>query len=72
VSPEIQTADLLKAIEMAIPATAIEQAIALDSKRRRTQAIITSTISGKPCNSDEFLVERLNAGCTEELDRWSL
>ncbi len=28
VSPEIQTADLLKAIEMAIPATAIEQAIA--------------------------------------------
>jgi hypothetical protein len=28
VSPEIQNADLLKAIEMAIPATAIEQAIA--------------------------------------------
>jgi hypothetical protein len=28
VSPEIQNADLLKAIEMAIPATAISQAIA--------------------------------------------
>jgi hypothetical protein len=28
VSPEIQTADFLKAMEMAIPATAIEQAIA--------------------------------------------
>jgi hypothetical protein len=28
-SPDIQNADLLKAIEMAIPATAIEQAISL-------------------------------------------
>ena len=28
VSPDIQNADLLKAIEMAIPATAIEQALA--------------------------------------------
>jgi hypothetical protein len=47
-SPNIQNADLLKAIEMAIPATAIEEAIALHSKRRRTQAIITSTIGCKP------------------------
>ncbi|QFS50432.1 hypothetical protein GXM_07926 [Nostoc sphaeroides CCNUC1] len=29
VSPDIQNGDLLKAIEMAIPATAIEQAISL-------------------------------------------
>ncbi|MBH8564619.1 transposase domain-containing protein [Nostoc sp. CENA67] len=38
-SPKIQSSDLLKAIETAIPATAIEQAIATtkaDEERRRS------------------------------------
>lgn len=51
VSPEIQTADLLKAIEMAIPATAIEQAIAKtqtqeERKRSLPAQLVVSLVIG--------------------------
>ncbi len=64
VSPDIQSGDLLKAIETAIPVTAIEQAIAntqTEEERKRVRegarcANATSAISGKSGNSNEFLV----------------
>jgi hypothetical protein len=46
VSPDIQNADLLKAIEMAIPATAIEEAIANTQTQEEGSWIATSTIGG--------------------------
>ncbi|MBW4594249.1 MAG: hypothetical protein KME46_15365 [Brasilonema angustatum HA4187-MV1] len=63
VSPDIQSGELLKAIEMAIPAFAIEQALSEALRRNRqypktggTQALATSAISGQPGNSNESLV----------------
>jgi hypothetical protein len=47
VSPDIQNADLLKAIEMAIPATAIEEASANTQTQEERSSIATSTIGGK-------------------------
>ncbi len=70
--PTIQSSDLLKAIETAIPATAIEEAIAstqADEERRRVRegarcANATSTIGNKSCNCNESMVKRLDARCT--------
>jgi hypothetical protein len=64
----IQSADVLKAIETAIPATAIEQAIALDTSLRGTQTLVTSTIGSLFGNCDESVVERFNERCAEKLN----
>jgi hypothetical protein len=75
----IQSNDLLKAIETAIPATAIEQAISLrhgfayrnKQSQRRKKSFFGSTFSSLFDNSNEPVVDRLNAGCTQKLSRWS-
>jgi hypothetical protein len=60
--------EIFKAIEMAIPATAIEQAITktkAEEKRHRACASTTGSVSG---NRPESVVERFNAGCTKKFD----
>jgi hypothetical protein len=56
ISPKIPSKEIFKAIEMAIPATAIEQAITktkVEEKRHRTCASTTGSLSG---NRHEFVV----------------
>jgi hypothetical protein len=68
VSPKIKSTEIFKAIEMAIPATAIEQAITktkVEEKRHRACASTTGSVSG---NRHESVVERFNAGCTKKFD----
>ena len=67
-SPVIQSSDLLKAIETAIPPTAIEQAIALDESLGEAEPLFTSTIGSLSCNCHESMVKRLNARCPQELN----
>jgi hypothetical protein len=60
--------EIFKAIEIAIPATAIEQAITktkAEEKRHRACACTTGSVSG---SRHEFVVERFNAGCTKKFD----
>jgi hypothetical protein len=68
ISPKIPSKEIFKAIEMAIPATAIEQAITktkVEEKRHRACASTTGSVSS---NCHEFVVERFNAGCTKKFD----
>ena len=68
VSPALKSNDILQAIKIAIPAEAIEQAIALVASLRVTQTLITSTISSLSCNCYELLVERFDERCVEKLN----
>jgi hypothetical protein len=75
-SPTIQNSDLLKAIETAIPATAIERASARrrtlrernKQGQRRKKSFFTSTFGSLSASSNEPLVERFDAGCTQKLN----
>jgi hypothetical protein len=63
VSPKIASKEILKAIEIAMTACAIEQAIAktnVEEKRHRACASTTGSVSG---NRHEPVVKRFNAGC---------
>ena len=71
VSPKIKSTEIFKAIEMAIRATAIEQAITktkVEEKRHRACASTIGSVSG---NRHESVVERFNAECTKKFDLWS-
>ena len=68
VSPEIQNADLLKAIEMAIPATAISQAIANTQTQEERKRSLPAQLVVSQVNCNESVVKRLDARCTEEFD----
>jgi hypothetical protein len=77
-SPTIQSSELLKAIETAIPATAIEQAISLrhgfayryKQSLRRKKSFNACTFGSLPTSCNELLVKRFDAGCTQKLNRW--
>lgn len=56
VSPEIQSSDVLKAIEMAIPATAIEQAIANTQSQEERKRSLPSQARDMSGNRNELLV----------------
>ena len=68
VSPEIQNADLLKAIEMAIPATAISQVIANTQTQEERKRSLPAQLVVSQVNCNESVVKRLDARCTEEFD----
>ena len=68
VSPKIPSREIFKAIEIAIPASAIEQAIAktkVEEKRHRACASTTGSVSG---NSNESVVKRFKAGCLKKFN----
>jgi hypothetical protein len=68
VSPKISSKEIFKAIEIAIPASAIEQAIAktnVEEKRHRAGASTTGSVPG---NRHESVVERFHGGCTKKFD----
>jgi hypothetical protein len=68
VSPKIKSTEIFKAIEMAIRATAIKQAITktkVEEKRHRACASTIGSVSG---NRHESVVEKFNAGCTKKFD----
>ncbi len=67
-SPDIQSADVLKAIETAIPAEMIEQAIGKTNAGEQRARSRSSAVGGKSCNCNESLVERFDAGCTQKLN----
>jgi hypothetical protein len=66
VSSKIQSSEIFKAIEVAIPATSIEQAIAktkVEAERHRSlpaQLVVCAGFSNEP------VVKRFNAGCTKK------
>ena len=64
VSHTIQSSAVLKAIETAIPATAIEQAIAKTKANEEGNRSLPAQLVGKPGNSNEPVVKRFNAGRT--------
>ena len=68
VSPKIPSREIFKAIEIAIPSSAIEQAIAktnVGEKRHRACASTTGSMSD---NRYEPMVERFNASSTKKPD----
>jgi len=68
VSPKISSKEIFKAIEIAIPASAIEEAITktkVEEKRHRACASTTGSGSG---NSNESVVKRFNAGCLKNFN----
>lgn len=67
-SPDIPRADVFKAIEAAIPAELIEQAIGETNAGEERARSRSSAFGGKSCNCNESLVERFDAGCTKELN----
>jgi len=68
VSPKIPSREIFKAIEIAIPASAIEQAIPktkVEEKRHRACASTNGSVSG---NSNKSVVKRFNAGCLKKFN----
>ncbi len=68
VSPNIQSGDVFKAIETAIPATAIEQAIANTQTQEERKRALPAQLVVSQVNCNESVVKRLNAGCTQKLN----
>lgn len=68
----IQSKDLLKAIETAIPATAIEQAIATSkANEERNRSLPAHLVVGLVI-AMSLSPLRFDARCTQKLSRWSL
>jgi hypothetical protein len=68
VSPKIKSTEIFKAIEMAIRATAIEQAITKTKVEEKRHRACASTIGSVFGNRHESVVERFNAGGTKKFD----
>ena len=68
VSPKIKSTEIFKAIEIAIRATAIEQAITKTKVEEKRHRACASTIGGVSGNRYESVVEKFNAGCTKKFD----
>ena len=66
-SPRIQSNDLLKAIETAIPATAIEQAVTKSIATEERNRSLPAPNRSLPGDNNEPVVERFDARCTEKL-----
>lgn len=64
VSPDIQSEDLFKAIETAIPAKAIEQVIANTQTQEERKRSLPAQLVVSLVIASESMVKRLNAGCT--------
>jgi hypothetical protein len=65
-SPMIQSNDLLKAIETAIPVTAIEQAIATSKASEERNRSLPAHVVICLLVAMSFSPLRFNAGCTEK------
>jgi hypothetical protein len=65
-SPTIQSGDLLKAIETAIPATAIEQAIATTKASEERNRSLPAQRRNLLANCNESLALGFDAGCTQK------
>ena len=68
---DIQSSDVLKAIEMAIPAEAISKAIANTQTQAERKRSLPAELVVSQVNCNEPVVKRLNAGCLEKLSWWS-
>jgi len=65
-SPTIKSSDLLKAMETAIAATAIEQAVVTTKANEERNRSLPAPARSWLGNCHKFMVERLNAGCTQK------
>lgn len=61
-SPKIQSNDVLKAIETAIPATAIERAIATSKASIDAKSFFTSAFGSLPVSSNEPIALEIQCG----------
>jgi hypothetical protein len=68
VSPDIQTGDLLEAIEMAVPAFAIEQAITNTQKQEERKRALPAQLA-LCCHCDERIIEEKRRKYFREYDR---
>ena len=67
--PDIQSSDLLKAIETVIPATAIEQAIAkTQSEEERKRSLPAQLVVSLVIAMSLWSKDSMRDGCTEEFD----
>ena len=70
-SPAIQNGEVLKAIEAAISPEIIEKVIVQSQARENRTRSLPAPKRGLSSNCDEYMVNRLNARCTQEFSRWS-
>jgi hypothetical protein len=68
VSPVIQAGEILRAIEVAIPPEAIEQALTRSQAQERRLRALAAPERGLSSYCHELVVNRLYAGCTEEFN----
>ena len=64
---DVQSGDVLKAIETAIPAEAISKAIANTQTKEERKRLLPAELVVTQVNCNESVVKRLDAGRIEEL-----
>ena len=65
-SPKLKSKEIFKAIETAIPSTAIEAAILKTKVKEKRHRGLPSQLVVCRNNSNELVVKRLNAGCAKK------
>lgn len=71
ISPAIQNGEVLKAIEVAISPETIEKAITQTKAQEKRIRSLPAPKRSLSSNCHEYMVNRLNARCTQEFSRWS-
>jgi hypothetical protein len=70
ISPAIESGRVLKALETAIPAGAITQAIADTRSNEERKRAIPVTFSNLPSDCNEPVVKSINENSTKKSGRW--